>query len=75
MKTAKEMFEELGYIQDLNNSYNVGYFKRITETRLRTITFIKDYKYMTFIDNDNNCCLNLEELKAINKQVEELKWN
>ena len=72
--SAREMFEELGYIQDLNNSYHIGYFKRIAETRLRTITFIKDYKYMTLIDNDNNCCVDLSELKAINKQVEELGW-
>ena len=73
--SAKEMFEKLDYIQDLDNTYNVGYFKRIADTKLRTITFIKDYRYMTFIDTDNNCSLTLQELKAINKQVEELGWN
>ena len=72
--SAKEMFGALGYEQDLNNSYNIGYFKRVTELRIRTITFIKDYKYMTFIDSDNNCSITLQELQAINKQIEELGW-
>lgn len=72
---AKEMFNKLGYIQDLNNSYCMGYYKRIAETKMRTITFVKDYKYMTFIDTDNNCSITLKELKAINKQIEELGWS
>ena len=72
--SAKEMFNNLGYIQDLDNSYNIGYYKRIAETKMRTITFIKEYKYITFIDTDNNCSLTLQELQAINKQIEELGW-
>ena len=75
MSSAKELFEKLGYILDLNNSYCIGYFKRITETKIRTITFIKDYKYMSLIDTDNNSAITLQELQAINKQIEELHWN
>ena len=38
-------------------------------------TFMKDNKYFTFIDQDNNVCIDFEELKAINKQIEELGWD
>ena len=74
MKTAREMFEELGYIQDLNNDFNIGYIKHIkgTASKNRMITFMKDFKYFTFIDQDNNVVIDMKELKAINKQVEEL---
>ena len=75
--TAKEMFEKLGYEEDLNNNFYVGYIKLIpnTITKNRMITFMKDDKYFTFIDQDNNVCIDLEELKAINKQIEELGWD
>lgn len=74
---AKDMFEKLGYEEDLNNNFYVGYIKHIpnTITKNRMITFMKDNKYFTFIDQDNNVCIDLEELKAINQQVKELRWD
>lgn len=74
--TAKEMFEVLGYRQDLYNKFYIGYIKHITNTctKNRTITFMKDFKYFTFIDQDNNVVIDLDELKAINQQCKELGW-
>lgn len=74
--TAKEMFEELGYEQDLNNDFYIGYIKHIPNTIIknRTFTFMKEMKFFTFIDQDNSVAIELNELKAINKQIEELGW-
>ena len=75
-KSAKEMFEELGYAQDLNNKYYIGYIKILNDYgKQRTFTFMKEMKFFTFIDQDNSAVIELNELKAINKQVEELGWN
>lgn len=70
MKTAKEMFEELGYFQrdkdcfieyvkiyDRNDSFaNVQF---IYEDKIVSMCIVEDYEKV---------------LKAINKQIEELKW-
>ena len=74
--SAKEMFEELGYEQDLNNKFYIGYIKRIPNTRTkdRIITFMKELKFFTFIDQDNRTHIELDELKAINQQCKELGW-
>ena len=72
--SAKEMFEELGYkfVQGIdciyyeqikNHDYYVIIFnddKTITKKRF----YSYEYEYITF-----------DELKAINKQIEELDWN
>lgn len=71
--TAKEMFEKLGYEQDLNNNFYIGYYKKINNKQ-RMFTFMRQFKYFTFIDNDNSCVIDLKELQAINKQIEELGW-
>ena len=71
MKSAKEMFEELGYFQrdkdrfieyvkiyDRNDGFaNVQF---IYENKIVGMCIIEDYEKV---------------LKAINKQIEELKWN
>ena len=75
MKDARTMFEELGYEQDLNNKYYIGYIKRLNDYgKQRTFTFMKEMKFFTFVDQDNSVAIKLNELKAINKQIEELGW-
>lgn len=66
MKTAKEMFKELGYKCIL-----------IKKDEENVIGFDLDTKsvYKTGVYDDISENITLEELKAINKQVEELGWN
>lgn len=76
--TAKEMFEKLGYEIDILTNYALGYIrKKATENVEKTITFLNTgtFQYFTIIESDrNNPTISLEELQAINKQVEELGW-
>lgn len=73
---AKEMFEKLGYtyretkeeIIYMNDDSYDGY----------SITFNKNEKYIFPTEEDfyhSSIGISLEELQAINKQVEELGWN
>lgn len=76
-KTAKEMFEELGY--ELNEEHD----------NLRQICYTKEnerFEVNLIIDIDQKYILKeeylytsipiyYEELEAINKQIEELGWN
>lgn len=64
--SAREMFEKLGYKQEKGDW--IEYFKNED-----TIIFMDDktfYKRHYYDPGD----INIEELKAINKQVEELGW-
>ena len=72
---AKEMFEKLGYKQ-------VGAYTKISEI----LRYKKDYdniivfyNFKEFMkkgeDSESYSNFTLEELKAINKQIEELGWN
>ena len=74
--SAKEMFEELGYEIDEITKKSFGYGK-ILNNRKKYITFndTGNFKYFTIIETDrNNPTIDLQELQAINKQVEELGW-
>lgn len=72
--TAKEMFEKLGYEYDEDEKKIVVCKVAITGTRI--------YKYV-FHKTDNKkfriklyeSFSSIEELKAINKQIEELGWD
>ena len=72
--TAKEMFEELGYKQKIQNDV-IYYFKEIKIPKkygnilIYHINFILKDKELFTSKN-----LDYKELKAINKQVEELGW-
>ena len=73
MKTAKEMFEELGY-EKFENDSRITYEKYNRECKM--IEFDKERMEITFAD-DNYCevvMIDRKELQAINKQVEELGW-
>ena len=79
--SAKEMFEELDYyVYQTNNDNTCILYKE-----KRTNTFIRFYsnltgsvqnikKYYKNLILEESCNITLEELQAINKQVEELHW-
>ncbi len=74
---AKEMFEKLGYKEDFPDDYDeIVYSKDILDKK--TFGYI-DSIIITFGEHrvwlTNKIDINLEELKAINKQIEELGWN
>lgn len=72
--SAKEMFEELGYIHKyLNNSHRIEYFLNRDDEFHFVFTKIIFYKRLKKIYIDG--ILTLKELQAINKQIEELGWN
>lgn len=76
MKSAKEMFEELGYSL-VEDSPNLKYQKVVADT-FWVIYFDVVFQYVTsaLIRGEYNTyhILDVEELKAINKQIEELGW-
>lgn len=71
---AKGMFEELGYkYKYLPNSHRIEFFKDKDEEMhfvYNEIIFNKKFKTIKI-----KGYFDLEELQAINKQVEELGWN
>ena len=75
--SAKEMFEELGYIESENNNKGITYNYNFTD--YSTYSFIHFNKKDEKIEMESNVIngydITLQELKAINKQVEELGWN
>lgn len=71
--TAKEMFEELGYEYSVLLSDNGRIYYEYKHNNNQPSNFIIfDLNYMSI---SNDCDITLEELQAINKQVEELSWN
>lgn len=78
MKSAKEMFSELGYSCEEGDGY-IDYIEKIGDCTYE-ISFEYDPKYIEFHSYRGNfekifdTCLSVEELQAINKQVEELHW-
>lgn len=73
MKTAKEMFEELGYFKIENKETLKWLFK--TSDDCKTICFSKKSKYIRlYYVIKEDVVLFCDELQAINKQVEELGW-
>ena len=74
MKSAREIFEELGYSL-VENSLGLKYQKLVADT-LWVIYFDTKFKYLTTAlihdEYETYHVLNMKELKAINKQCEEL---
>ena len=80
--SAKEMFEELGYNQLYENKHYMFYVKDLIDTPEYEkdcihLEFNHDNKTINKTYGDDNTVedITLEELKAINKQIEELGWN
>ena len=70
---AKEMFEKLGYGDYFNNGLRITYSNFDKECKM--IEFDLKKKQLIFVDDSEEVFeLSLEELQAINKQVEELGW-
>ena len=74
--TAKEMFEKLGYEENNDREDTLRYtihnmIGEIVEIRFyfRNKAFVKEG-----YDDDLAYLITLEELQAINKQIEELGW-
>lgn len=75
--TAKEMFEELGWKLTFKSSHLLTYEKKSRSGRSRRIIQFL-LKYKEFCINEESTfaqSYSLKELKAINKQIEELEWN
>lgn len=72
--TAREYFEKLGYMQEII-AEEICYTKQEL-LALVTIIFNTKNKDISFLIDNKDVVLNfeLEEIKAINKQVEELGW-
>lgn len=75
--SAKEMFEKLGYKETENDIYFLKYYKPYRLQHDKEIKFHKLDKTFTVKDDNgiNYKWIDMEELKAINKQIEELGWN
>lgn len=79
MSEADKMFEKLGYIKESE------YYYHIPEREESIGKFIPKLKHIRFLKNSKEVVcesllqfsyeVNMQELKAINKKVEELGWN
>jgi len=79
--SAKEMFEKLGYELYEHKTY-MFYEKALKENpeyendyEHIEFNFISETINKTYGDDNSVCDITLEELQAINKQIEELGWN
>ena len=77
--TAKEMFEELGYeqVSNIPICYRLddgGYINLIDFINTRQEIIFTEYEEYNENKPQGSFSLNKSELKAINKQVEELGW-
>jgi len=75
--STKELFEKLNYFQSsCNNDDELVYNLHSTDIEnYRYISFNKIFRYIEMDDWTGKFQLSIEELKAINKQIEELGWN
>ena len=74
--SAKEMFEELGYKIQPIKDYRAKCFRKYKKDEYNVITFYSDKRFIKNGEDSWYCdYISLEELKAINKQIEELGWN
>ena len=70
---AKEMFEKLGYMHIIYRWGDIGYIQQSNGVE---ISFYSQNKVVEIISNyDTIIEFKTNELKAINKQIEELGWD
>lgn len=73
MKSAREIFEDLGY-EYFNNGLRITYQNyAISECKLIEFN-LKEKKMWLADDSEEVVELSYKEIKAINKQIEELNW-
>jgi len=75
--SAKEIFEKLGYVIREDDNQDLVYIKTFQNKPDYFLVFYKNTKDFEKYKNKTNIslCINIEELQAINKQIEELGWN
>ena len=79
MKTAREMFEELGYTCEESNGEVIAYKYYITDSRdeaaySHEIAFCLNIKKYCTIENLGGLYVDSKIHRAITKQCEELGW-
>lgn len=82
MSEADKMFEELGYerVRENNDSVEIRFVKKFNIKRPRHILFsVWDKEISVCEENEKGFALerdyfSMQELKAINKKVQELGW-
>lgn len=85
MSEADKMFKELGYLKEVGRNSNldidyIKYTKNIFEDETQDIVFDLVHNLLNTTREDRGfyrtitTTLNVQELKAINKKVEELEW-
>lgn len=74
---AKEMFEKLGYKQEkIEEQLIYTKIDVLTDVEYDIIFYLDDKTFEASTDNYQYANdINLKELQAINKQIEELGWN
>ena len=80
--TAKEMLEKIGYKDLIVHESYMFYIKELKENAEYEndeihleFNFVNKTVCKTYGDDNTACGITLNELKAINKQIEELGWN
>lgn len=74
MKTAREMFEELGYELTEDDEIDIEYKKESKFTNYYIVFWKNSKKFYKGNNDDMTVDITLDELKAINKQISELGW-
>lgn len=74
---AKELFEKLGYKIKENDKFFLIYYKICNLQNDKEIIFHKGDRTITVKDDNGikHRWINLKELQAIKKQIEEFGWN
>lgn len=75
--SAREMFKKLGYKQEEIDEQLI-YFKTddLTDVEYDIIFYLDEKTFEATTDNPEYANdINIKELQAINKQIEELGWN
>lgn len=81
LKSAREMFEELGYEQTKLKKFVKYTYKKYISNWYHIMFDLEEKTIDCYISNDSPFSptepfsITTKELKAINKQVEELGWN
>ena len=82
MKSAKEMFEDLGY-KEVDEWHNIIHYEQIVDEKLEQkhiIEFVLNHEFISMANKFGKFQygafngIDIELLQAINKQVEELGW-
>lgn len=68
-KTADELFEEAGYKKKFEGLYEINY-----QSRDGRIKFNKVHRIVEIYKYEDDDFIDMPELQAINKKVEELGW-